>query len=232
MSVHRGFLGVSAAVLFCCWIAALDAAEPDAATLSAVRSLLKTKCLVCHGDDAKDLKGSLDLRTRATALKGGESGEAAIVPGHPERSPLYISVTRPADGLQMPPKENDRLDPKQIELIKQWIAAGAPWPREEDEGLGLRAEGQKGDGWSNADGVKVELPAEAFLRNGRTASTSLRICGPINPSAAQTVPTDVIDPARIAKSHRCFSAGCDEAARHHAPRRSRRPAHMAAAGDV
>src|SRR5688572_9148489 len=82
------------------------AAEPDAALLNAVGALLKAKCLVCHGDDPKDLKGGLDLRSRTAALKGGESGDPAILPGEPNKSPLFISVTRPTDGLQMPPKEN------------------------------------------------------------------------------------------------------------------------------
>ena len=32
------------------------------------------------------------------------------------------------DGLEMPPKENDRLTKQETEYIRQWIAAGAPWP--------------------------------------------------------------------------------------------------------
>ena len=34
-----------------------------------VRPLLAEKCWACHGDDAKQLKGELDLKTRVAALK-------------------------------------------------------------------------------------------------------------------------------------------------------------------
>src|SRR5204863_8316916 len=38
-----------------------------------VLPLLKEKCLACHGDDPKKLKGSFDMRTREGMLKDGES---------------------------------------------------------------------------------------------------------------------------------------------------------------
>jgi mono/diheme cytochrome c family protein len=71
---------------------------------SEVQAILSAKCLACHGNDPKDLKGDYDLRTREAAIKGGESGEAAIVPGQPDKSPLYRAVTWQDDTLQMPPK--------------------------------------------------------------------------------------------------------------------------------
>src|SRR5919197_1464018 len=90
-----------------------------------IRPLLTEKCLACHGAKPNDIKSSFDLRTRETALRGGESGDPAIVPGKPEESTLYKAVRW--DGLEMPPKKNDRLTKEQVELIRQWIAAGAPW---------------------------------------------------------------------------------------------------------
>ena len=53
-----------------------------------VRAIFAAKCLACHGNDPKDLKGDYDLRTRAAAIKGGESGDAAIAPGQPDKSPI------------------------------------------------------------------------------------------------------------------------------------------------
>ena len=38
-----------------------------------VRSILSSKCFACHGEDAKKIKGELDLTSRAGLLKGGES---------------------------------------------------------------------------------------------------------------------------------------------------------------
>lgn len=116
-----------------------------------VQPLFKAKCLGCHGDDAKDIKGEFDMRTRETLLKGGESSEPGIVPGNPDESPLFHAIKW--DGLEMPPKENDRLNDEQIEVIRQWIANDAPWPSEEEQRKHREA------AWSNAsnsDGVIVK----------------------------------------------------------------------------
>lgn len=128
---------------------ASDASEAKHFTLK-VLPLLKEKCLGCHGADADDLKGDYDIRTLAAATKGGESEEAAIVPGKPDESPLYHAVMW--DGLEMPPKENDRLTQQQTKMIRRWIAAGAPWPDKETQAEIRKAE------WSvkeNDDGVLV-----------------------------------------------------------------------------
>ena len=95
-----------------------------------VRGILNAKCLACHGEEGKNLKGDLDLSTRAAMLKGGESEEAALVPGKPLASPLYLAATRKHedDWSAMPPKENDKLAEAQLAVLKRWIELGAPWP--------------------------------------------------------------------------------------------------------
>ncbi len=115
-----------------------------------VLPLLKTKCFGCHGDDPEEVKGALDVRSRDALLKGGESEEASIVPGDAEASLLYQAVKW--DGLEMPPKENDRLSADQVDLIRRWIDAGAPWPDESAQQKHREAE------WatqSTAEGVIV-----------------------------------------------------------------------------
>ncbi|MBI5395900.1 MAG: PSD1 domain-containing protein [Verrucomicrobia bacterium] len=124
-----------------------------------VLPLLKEKCFACHGDDPKKMKASLDLRTRATMLKGGESRQPTLVPGEPEKSRLYVAVTRRDPDLAMPPKENDRLNAEQIGWIRQWIAAGAPWPDgagktqsakwDADYGLPVKTSGGLSADWTN-----------------------------------------------------------------------------------
>src|SRR5437016_11399794 len=104
------------------------AGEGDALFREKIYPLLAAKCLACHGNDAKEIKGQFDLRSRASALKGGESGEAAIVAGEPDKSPLYAAVARREKDRFMPPKENDKLSADEVELVRRWIAAGAPWP--------------------------------------------------------------------------------------------------------
>ena len=96
-----------------------------------VLPLLKAKCFACHGDDPKEIKGSLDVRSREGLLQGGESEEPSLVPGKPEDSPLYQAVLW--EGIEMPPKENDRLTKVETEFIREWIAAGAPWPNAETQ---------------------------------------------------------------------------------------------------
>jgi hypothetical protein len=127
-----------------------SAANADEAALPAkVRAVIVAKCLACHGNDPADLKGKLDLRSRAAAIKGGESREPAIVPGQPDKSPLYRAVAWEDDTLQMPPKANDRLTADEVALIRRWIADGAKW----DESP---AAAKTGDGWSSGpDGIRV-----------------------------------------------------------------------------
>ena len=107
---------------------ASGADEQELFFATQVRPLLAEKCWACHGDDAKQLKGELDLKSRTAALKGGESARPAIVPGQPEESPLWLAVTRKSDDWSaMPPKESDKLTPAQIEILRRWIADGAVW---------------------------------------------------------------------------------------------------------
>src|SRR5437763_1526162 len=58
-----------------------------------VQTIFAEHCALCHGVDAKDRKSGLRLDVREGALKGGESGMAAIVPGNPEQSELIRRVT-------------------------------------------------------------------------------------------------------------------------------------------
>jgi hypothetical protein len=85
-----------------------------------VRPILHAACEGCHGD----LQASgLDLRTRETALKGGDQG-VAIVPGSAEQSRLYRRIA----GLEQPSMPmKGTLTPQQIASIKAWIDQGAHW---------------------------------------------------------------------------------------------------------
>ena len=110
---------------------ALAAADPGAEALFATRVLpvLKARCFACHGDDAKKLKGGLDLTSRAGLLKGGDNGSPGAVPGKAADSPVYKAVTRAdADFAAMPPKENDKLTAAEVRAVRDWIDGGAPWP--------------------------------------------------------------------------------------------------------
>ncbi len=86
-----------------------------------VKPLLENRCLKCHGPVMQ--LGKLDLRDRASALKGSGKG-AGIVPGEPEKSPLYRHVA----GLDQPQMPMDgKLKPEEILVLRDWIAQGAKW---------------------------------------------------------------------------------------------------------
>lgn len=116
-----------------------------------VLPLLKVKCFGCHGADEEDIRGDYDLLTREKMIKGGESGEVALVPGKPEESVLYQALLW--DGYEMPPKENDRLTKEETEYFRKWIAAGAPWPNAEEQ---LKIQKQEWSVRENEDGLIVD----------------------------------------------------------------------------
>jgi mono/diheme cytochrome c family protein len=97
-----------------------------------VKPLLSQKCNACHGDDPKKIKGDLDMRTRESMLRGGETYEdEVLIPGKGEKSFLYILSTRVEEDMEMPPKEADKLTKEQTWWIRDWINEGAPWPSDE-----------------------------------------------------------------------------------------------------
>lgn len=90
-----------------------------------VQPIFEAHCYDCHGPEKQKASFRLDLK--AAAFKGGSEG-VAIVPGDVEASSLIAHVSAPADDeMRMPPK-GEGLDSGEIEILKSWIAAGAPWP--------------------------------------------------------------------------------------------------------
>jgi hypothetical protein len=88
---------------------------------ASARSILDSKCVVCHG---KTRMSDLDLRDIKTTVAGGKRGPA-IVPGKASESLLYKAVKREGD-LQMPPGKIS-LTAAEVKILGDWIDAGAPW---------------------------------------------------------------------------------------------------------
>ena len=130
--------------------------------VTKVQPLLVEKCGGCHGVQAKEIKGEFDMRSLAGLTKGGESETPGVVPGKPEESLLLTAILW-EDSIEMPPKENDRLSAKQVEVVRKWIANGAPWPDESrqkellekwmpQEGVGgqqVMTSGGQSEAWTN-----------------------------------------------------------------------------------
>jgi hypothetical protein len=92
-----------------------------------IKPLLKSHCYACHA--ALKQEGGLRVDTAALALKGGDSGPA-VVAGKPEASPLIERVTASDASIRMP-QEGKPLSAGQVDLLRRWIAAGAPAPEAE-----------------------------------------------------------------------------------------------------
>ena len=99
-----------------------------------IAPILETSCVKCHCE-AK-IKGKLRMDTKEMAMKGGKEHKL-IVAGKPDDSALIkVLLLAPAEDEAMPPEgKAPRPDAAKIELLKQWVAAGAVWP----DGVVLKA---------------------------------------------------------------------------------------------
>ena len=91
---------------------------------NTVLPILKEQCSRCHSDKAN---GGLRLDSRAAALKAGDSGVAAIVPGDLSASELIRRIRATDPDERMPPGAAALTD-DQIKTLESWIASGAIWP--------------------------------------------------------------------------------------------------------
>jgi Protein of unknown function (DUF1553)/Protein of unknown function (DUF1549)/Planctomycete cytochrome C/PA14 domain len=89
-----------------------------------VQPILSAKCAKCHGPGKTS--GGIAFDTRERALAATESGAAAIVEGHAEKSEMIARVTATDETLRMPP-EGKPLTAAEVTILKQWISEGAKW---------------------------------------------------------------------------------------------------------
>jgi len=103
--------------------ASVGAAEPSLAPSAAqleffekeIRPVLADHCYKCHGE--KKQKSGLRLDSREFILKGGEVGPV-VVP-HAKGPDIYAM-----------PGEDEKLPPKAIAALTEWVRQGLPWPEE------------------------------------------------------------------------------------------------------
>jgi mono/diheme cytochrome c family protein len=106
-------------------LAAHAAPQPAPDFAREIQPIFAAKCLACHG--SKMQMHGLRLDRRADALRGGESGVPAIVPGNSAQSLLIRYVSGGDPKVIMPPS-GPRLTAEQIALLRAWIDGGATWP--------------------------------------------------------------------------------------------------------
>ncbi|MGV3485580.1 MAG: DUF1549 domain-containing protein, partial [Planctomycetaceae bacterium] len=90
-----------------------------------IRPLLSSRCVACHGPDEEERQAGLRLDTPEGAL-ADLGGYAALVPGQPEASELYLRITSDDEDLVMPPPgKGEQLSAQESARIEQWIRQGA-----------------------------------------------------------------------------------------------------------
>jgi Planctomycete cytochrome C len=92
-----------------------------------IKPIVEKSCVKCHSGEKA--KSKYHMETLQGLIKGGESGDAAIIPGQSAKSPLVHYVSDLVEDMEMPPTEKrdkyPALTKEQIGLIRAWIDQGA-----------------------------------------------------------------------------------------------------------
>ena len=101
---------------------AQDAAPANADLAQKAYAILEKNCTSCHGNGKRLSKGAaIDKDTWHKLV----NEQKKITPGRPEESPVYTLMIDHEN--PMPPKKaTQRPSAEEIEVVKQWIASGAP----------------------------------------------------------------------------------------------------------
>ncbi len=100
------------------------ATAPSGDLFEQVADVFQSRCLSCHQESVRE--GDFSMSTFESAMRDGY-----IVPADLESSRLW-EVVNPHDGTAEMPKDGDPLSDGEREAIKQWILAGAKWPKERE----------------------------------------------------------------------------------------------------
>ncbi len=115
-----------------------------------VRPILASRCYGCHGPALQ--QNGLRLDSLAAILKGSDNGKI-IIPGKPDGSRLIRRLR--AQERPMMPYGGPALASNEIEIIRNWIAAGAPGP---DSSASLPMITQTPKHWAYVKPVRPEVP--------------------------------------------------------------------------
>jgi len=97
-------------------------ASADSVFRDKVAPLLERKCLNCHND--RDRKGEFSLQTAEQFQSSG-----FVTSGKPDESHLLTLLVPESPGLKPSmPKDGAPLSTDEVQLLRDWIAAGADWP--------------------------------------------------------------------------------------------------------
>jgi hypothetical protein len=84
-----------------------------------IKPLFQANCFKCHSQEKT--KADLDLSTYQGVMDGGSSGPA-VVPGNPDASFLYLTLTHQEEPYM--PEKSPKRPQAELDLVKKWIAGG------------------------------------------------------------------------------------------------------------
>ena len=192
-SIRAGFrLLILIALYFPCWEFGYGDDTAIQFFESNIRPVLIDRCQNCHG--SKKQSGGLRLDSRASLLKGGDTGPV-VVPNAPSDSLLVHAIRHEGD-YAMPPK--GQLSERAIRDIEQWIKLGAPWPESSDAKDGLVADmtsAKVRNHWAFQKVLKPAVPAVDLPPNASP-----------NPIDASAAPVDAFVQRKLAE-HQLSGSG-------------------------
>ena len=90
-----------------------------------IQPVLVRACIVCHGPSKQESGYRIDLFD--VLMRGGDSGQRAVVPGDPAASHLWQRIASGDPDQQMPP-QGTGLAAAEKDRVRAWIASGAVLP--------------------------------------------------------------------------------------------------------
>lgn len=99
--------------------------DPEAPLYAGlIQPIFERTCTACHGADKQ--KGKLAMHNFEVLMKGGDSGEAAVVSGKSADSLIIKRIALPpTEDEHMPPEDKPQPSEKEIKILKWWIDGGA-----------------------------------------------------------------------------------------------------------
>ncbi|MEX0677784.1 MAG: ankyrin repeat domain-containing protein [Pirellulales bacterium] len=95
-----------------------------------IKPVFERSCAGCHSGETPE--GGFRVTERELLLRGGESGEAAVLPGRSGQSPLFARASGKDPDLAMPPADKrdkyPALSNDELQAFRAWIDEGASWP--------------------------------------------------------------------------------------------------------
>ncbi len=93
-----------------------------------IQPILSENCYQCHGPDAGSRKAKLRLDTKEGMFSEKADGVIPVVPGKPDDSEIVARIfSNDPDEVMPDPDSHKKLTAAQKDLIKRWVAEGAPW---------------------------------------------------------------------------------------------------------